>query len=373
MNKRNSPPPDQFQSKRLKSGIDSDDDMDDTTQLVPMISRSETDPIQRQYKRDSAMADEDSDDEFVDAPEEITRGDLNMPPPPPSQDEILDVSDGQDDDDDEDTKSDAASEDLWAKHFGGATTQKKDDDVEDDDDTKSTAAADDLFTQAFVKGKTQKPDDEDSHDEHASDTDSHAKGCNTTYRRPSTPPVPTPDLTITGAVTKKSTPPKPDGPDKKEDGRIRLGPDIDRDLSVSLRMHFRFHDRVYNLVPRLNAPDFEWSRRYWIAVLTHTKQAKNATNEKDFVWMKGNRLSTGKTILHKYAETTMVDVEATVLMLGHERLGERDTMEECDFFGDRLVVLRAVEVEEGDGVGKLRERSLVEGLVKEVPEVVEID
>ncbi|KAF2173765.1 hypothetical protein M409DRAFT_16038 [Zasmidium cellare ATCC 36951] len=361
MEKRKAPPPQdepqgQLESKRLKGGIDSDDDMDNTKQLVPMISRAETAAVQHQFEHDSATADDDSgDEEFVDAPEEVS-DDLDIPPPPRAQDDVINVSNDEEDEEEED-----------------------DDDM---DDTKSTSS--DLFDATFSHLKDQK-EEEDAADDDGDDGDndskqdsgiesspnSHTQGCEETRRRISTPPLPTPDLIVTGAttITKKPSPTKSDPNAKKEEGRIRVGPDVDRDLSEGLRSHFRFHERVANLIPRLNAPDFDWSRRYWIAVLSHLKRAKNATSEKDFVWMKGNRLSTGKTILHKYSDSMFPDPERTVLMLGHERLGMGDTMEECDFFGDRLVVLRAVE----EGVGELKEKSLVAGLVKEVPEVVALD
>lgn len=65
----------------------------------------------------------------------------------------------------------------------------------------------------------------------------------------------------------------------------------------------------------------------------------------------------------------MADTQTTVLMLGNERLADTDTMEECDFFGDRMVLLRAVEL----GTEAAKTVSPIEGLVLEQTEVVELD
>lgn len=327
-------------SIRGKEGTPVNDEVAGIRQLAPLIPRSETGAILRQRERETAAAGNDSDDDtFVDAEEDTIMQD-DLAATAFAQSPVIDMTDNVEDDED-DAKSNAKSHpDLFAIAFGQKVAQKDDEDGE---------------------AKECNNDNTIQHDE----------GCKDTRRRLSTPPLPDPDLIVTGSTTKKFSPTTTTGRKfvDKEEGRIREGPDIDRDLSQGLRNHWRFHDRVAHLIPRLNAPDFDWSRRYWIAVLNHEKVAKNAKSEKDFVWMKGNRLSTGKTIWHRYVETAAADPDTTVLMLGHERLEMTDTMEECDFFGDRLVVLRAVE-----GPAELRnEKSLTEGLIKEVPEEIMID
>lgn len=315
--------------------IHASDDMEDVRQLVPLIPRSETAAFQRQHELETATAVDDGseNDTFVDAQEDIMQ--------------------------------DITQNDLAAAAARGPVVDITDEE-EDVDDAKSNT---DLFAIAFGPKGAQKEGGEGDADE--TNTIEHDEGCKDTHHRLSTPPLPDPDLTITGSTTKPPSQTKPTSRKfvDKEEGRIRSGPDIDRDLSPGLRAHWRFHDRVAHLIPRLNAPDFDWSRRYWIAVLNHEKVAKNAKSEKDFVWMKGNRLSTGKTIWHRYVETTAADLDTTVLMLGHEKLEMTDCMEECDFFGDRLVVLRAVE-----GPKEMRnEKSLTEGLIKEIPEEIVIE
>lgn len=230
---------------------DSAMNFDPSQQLVPLISRAEAHAMQLHSELRSAAAvdgEESGDGDFVDAEEDIARADT-----PASN--FVDMTPGEDDDDD----------------------------LDDPHETESNRSVD-LFRSAFA-GMANRGDD-DENDEN----DEHAKGCDQTRRRMSTPPLPNPELIITGAAIKKQ-PASPISNLKSGEGRVRQGPGIDRDLSISLQKHFKFHDRVVRLVPRLNAEDFDWSRRYWIAVLLLGKKAKNATSEKDFIWMKGNRLS----------------------------------------------------------------------------------
>ncbi|EME42329.1 hypothetical protein DOTSEDRAFT_73226, partial [Dothistroma septosporum NZE10] len=168
-------------------------------------------------------------------------------------------------------------------------------------------------------------------------------------QRSSTPPLPTgfshKDLARPSPPHRQRDHPAKDVYGRPWNGRNKPGPDVDRDLSPFLRAHFRFHTRVYDLVPRVpNWEDLDWNRRYWIAVLLEGKKAKTANSERDFVWMKGNRFSTVRTVTEKFLQTTLGD-RSSVLMMGHELVQPQDTMEELDYFGDRLCVFRVLPAE----------------------------
>lgn len=355
-NKRRSssspPPPYEDAQHQTFKKFKGDDYIDADQQLVPMISRAETNAVQNIDSADDGESS-DEDEEFVDAPEAMSRGTT----PARAQSEVIDITD-EDDDEDADHESIATEPDLFQSIFMSKSNGANDSGDGDDGDGDDAAAE--------VNGEEES---------------GHTKGCTPTpnNRRHSTPPVPEPDLIITGSTTapkEKTTPPPTitnisKAKDTKESGRLRQGADIDRDLYEGLRRHFKFHNRVLKLIPNPNAPDFDWSRRYWIAVLMLDRNPKSAATQRDYVWMKGNRLTTGQTIWHKYLDATMEDKETTVLMLGTERLKMTDTMEECDYFGDRFVLIRAVT----EGTERARGKRPLAGLVprEAEAEAVEID
>lgn len=123
-------------------------------------------------------------------------------------------------------------------------------------------------------------------------------------------------------------------------------PNIKRSLAQDLVVHERLHVKVQQMIPSLSdSLFFDWSRRYWIAVLIGGKtSAKTTLSAKDFVWMKGNRFSTVATILESYAVATMTDPDSLVLLLGNESLVRKDQVQEMDYFNDRLVVFRAIKI-----------------------------
>jgi hypothetical protein len=151
----------------------------------------------------------------------------------------------------------------------------------------------------------------------------------------------------------------------------RRRPDVCRDIATDLVRHEKVHHRVQLLIPRLpNYENFDWTRRYWIAVLIEGKKIRNTTTEKDFVWMKGNRVTTVATVFHSYALAVMADPEDLALVLGSEGVEMTDQMEELDYFNDRLVVFRAVRVEGNEE--EAEGRSLVPGVVPE-SELITLD
>lgn len=241
-------------------------------------------------------------------------------------------------------------DDLFASTFG---SQTKDEDADSDIEIVDAPAFD-----AALKAKG-----------FAFDPSEHSNGC--IRNRIPTLPLPTqstPKSTTpeTRPARKKREAPEKDVYGQPFDGRTKIGPDYDRDLSDHLRKHFRFHSKVYDLVPRVpHWEDLDWNRRYWIAVLLEGKKPKNANSERDFVWMKGNRFSTVRTVWEKYVQTTLAD-RSGVLVMGYEQVEMGDRMEELDYFGDRLCVFRVLQPGHPD-LG--RAKSLVEGLVLEVIEI----
>ncbi|EME81142.1 uncharacterized protein MYCFIDRAFT_176455 [Pseudocercospora fijiensis CIRAD86] len=120
-------------------------------------------------------------------------------------------------------------------------------------------------------------------------------------------------------------------------------PTIPRDLGKSLRAFQKFHTRVLHLIPRLPNWSSLPARRYWIAVLhMDRKPTSSSLSEKDFLWMKGNRFSTISTIWNSYQTRSMCDPEDFVLVSRGEVLGMEVKAEELDWFGEKLVVLRAM-------------------------------
>ena len=82
--------------------------------------------------------------------------------------------------------------------------------------------------------------------------------------------------------------------------------------------------------------------------------------------MRGNRLTTIRTVWNAYQSATASD--DFVLLLGLERLEMEDRMEELDYFNEKRIMLRAVL--EGDELAK--GRSLFVGLIRKKVEKVEV-
>lgn len=100
--------------------------------------------------------------------------------------------------------------------------------------------------------------------------------------RPATPPLPTYNVNKTAASTSTLRAlelAKLAGTD---------GPVAGRDHCKILNAYQPFYSRIIQYIPDLpHWKGFEWSRRYWIAVLYTNKKPKTASKAKDFMWMKG--------------------------------------------------------------------------------------
>nr|OQO22548.1 hypothetical protein B0A51_09023 [Rachicladosporium sp. CCFEE 5018] len=164
------------------------------------------------------------------------------------------------------------------------------------------------------------------------------------------------------------------------------GPNPDTDVLAHVRKHQKLHTRVLVLRPKERLRP----GRYWIAVLPPSSISPHAQAAKlSPMWFKGNRLTTIETVWKTYSQKAML--EDFGLWLGGELLWDGKEvgkgvggrlkdggwgakgvwMQECDLFGDKVVVLRAVEFgrEGGLGLG----RKITEGLVSVEREVVVIE
>ena len=286
----------------------------------------------------SEIAVDDDEDEFVDAPEEIASdlgegsqsadsdGDVNVTSEQGEErggDEsgLVEEEGGQVNEDSTDEELD-----LFESTFGNRRAEDSPDDGDSDDDNGK-----ENLTQ-----NQEKPKSKDYVMETNFAEPEHVNGCKNT-RGPSTPPD-SPQET-------KSQPPGP------------RPPNPDKDISLNLRRQKRFHDRAIDYIPRLPLA----KHRYWIGVLNVGVKAENFSKEKDFTWMKGNRLTTVETVWNMYQQVTATD--GIVLLLGFERVENKDRVEELDYFNDGKVIFRAVEGKEPGAEG----RELCEGLIpKEV-------
>lgn len=185
-----------------------------------------------------------------------------------------------------------------------------DDDNEDDDDDDNDNNDNDSNDHSDIEelpsaSPTSKPAPPTSPQNLSSDLTEHTANCPRT-RGPSTPPPPS----------------LPSAPDPK------------LSLSTNLKYLRALHNRAIQFIPRLPLA----SHRYWIGILT---MSANPTSAKNFTWMKGNRLTTIETVARMYQQCAAE--EDVVLLLGRERPGWKVRMEELDYWGDRKVVLRAVD------------------------------
>lgn len=136
-------------------------------------------------------------------------------------------------------------------------------------------------------------------------------------------------------------------------------PNPDKDLCKNLIEFEKFKNRAVDLIPCLPLAE----KRYWIGVLHENVRTKTVKNETDFLWMKGNRLTTVSTVWYTYSTTTAS--EGFVLLLGHQRPGFNDRMEELDYFNEKKIIFRAMNEKSAFAKGK----EMCEGVIP--PEIVQ--
>lgn len=236
--------------------------------------------------------------------------------------------------------------------------------AEDDDDAHSDLFASTFGNKAAAQSVIDISDDDDD-EEGRVEGEANATARQT--RRLSTPPLPIPEAPSIHA-------PKPAPPAKKERNRLRPGANIYNDVTKLLKVAYKRHEQAFthlSKIPNHSLPAYPWpSRRYWIAVQLENKTPDKVRSEKDYIWMKGNRFTTVRTVRETYLTTTFSAAEGLEIWLaGGEAVELEDVMEELDYFGDRFVVFRAVRVEVMRAKGVVKAESLVKGIADPVVEI----
>lgn len=259
------------------------------------------------------------------------------------------------------------------EYQGHASVQNTDEDksegneqsAEDDDDAHSDLFASTFGNKAAAQNVIDISDDEDAEE---GQDQGEANTTSLQTRRLSTPPLPLPEAPSVHA-------PKPAAPPaKKEKHRLRPGPNIDNGITNLLRNAHKFHEKAFSYLSRIpnhSLPAYPWpSRRYWIAVLLETKFPNQMRSERDFIWMKGNRYTTVRTVRETYLTTAFSAAEGLEIRLGGgEGVDLEDVMEELDYFGDRFVVFRAVRMDEPGRKVAPAVESLVPGIADDAVEI----
>lgn len=228
---------------------------------------------------------------------------------------------------------------------------------DDDDDAHSDLFASTFGNKAAAQSVIDISDDEDEGEGQGGVDDNTPSR---QARRLSTPPLPIPEAPSIHA-------PKPAPPAKKERNRLRPGANIYNDVTKLLKVAYKRHEQAFthlSKIPNHSLPAYPWpSRRYWIAVQLENKTPDKVRSEKDYIWMKGNRFTTVRTVRETYLTTTFSAAEGLEIWLaGGEAVELEDVMEELDYFGDRFVVFRAVRVEVMRAKGVVKAESLVKGI-----------
>lgn len=182
--------------------------------------------------------------------------------------------------------------------------------------------ADDLFTTTFGVRENGHASDDDGDDDGFDDTkdqpktnrlkttanNDHEDGCNHS-RGVSTPPespttkgkraTASPSNASKGAKSKpsqlaaKTLPSLP---------IIEKEPRPDKDEWRPRKLHRKLHERAKACKPQLKLAE----HRYLIAVASPERDAAKCKDEKHFVWMKGNRMTTVGTVWHEYRTAALV-------------------------------------------------------------------
>ncbi|GAB1740139.1 hypothetical protein NU219Hw_g5056t1 [Hortaea werneckii] len=236
--------------------------------------------------------------------------------------------------------------------------------------------ADDLFTTTFGAGDNEHASDDDGDDDgvnHAKSLlktnklkdatkDDHEDGCNHN-RGVSTPPE--------SPSTKSKKAPASASNARQETNNKHLSsppvierePRPDKDEWRPRKLHRKLHERAKACKPQLKLAE----HRYLIAVASPERDASRCKDEKHFVWMKGNRMTTVETVWHEYRTAALI--ENFVLLLGNiERVSFTDQVQDLDYFNDRLILFRAVDPRDPEAEG----RRIDEGIVPS-GEVIELE
>lgn len=197
--------------------------------------------------------------------------------------------------------------------------------------------ADDLFTTTFGAGDHERASDDDGEDDVVgnakgpSKTDrlktpaknDHEDGCHQN-RGVSTPPESPAIEGKKGSASASNAGKDANSKPSQSAVKARPSPQIiekeprpDKDEWRPRKLHRKLHERAKACKPQLKLAE----HRYLIAVASPERDAAKCKDEKHFVWMKGNRMTTVQTVWHEYRTAALVNLFLSLLCpLGPHRL-----------------------------------------------------
>ncbi|KAI7303349.1 hypothetical protein KC315_g15731 [Hortaea werneckii] len=242
---------------------------------------------------------------------------------------------------------------------------------------------DDLFTTTFGAGDNGHASEDDGDDDgvdNAKDQlktdrlkntakDDHEDGCNHN-RGVSTPPQSPSTKGKKASVSASNTRQETNNKHSQSATKPLSSPPIiekeprpDKDEWRPRKLHRKLHERAKACKPQLKLAE----HRYLIAVASPERDASRCKDEKHFVWMKGNRMTTVETVWHEYRTAALI--ETFVLLLGNvEKVDFADQVQNLDYFNDKLILFRAVDPRDPEAKG----RRIDEGIVP-TGEVIELE
>lgn len=348
--------------------------------ISPLIRRTVVGPAAQTSQGTRVVTDDEDEDEFENAQEEL-----------PSGFNDSHVTGGSDEEHKNDSMVSGAEQvEQYAESesVNSAGKVNYEGPIEIDSDVETDEERD-LFNSAFGKKPSQGSnededeveveDEDDGDDDEVQQDDESEEECDeteqegetkltsiTAAKKPATeargsPTVADQDrLSVDEPTRLSSTAPTPT-PHGAQSPIGLVPPDPEADLSINLKRQQNFHGKAKELIPRLPLAE----HRYWIGVLNVDVKPKSINNQTQFSWMKGNRLTTVQTVWHTYQTTTATD--KFVLLLGHERPDKEVRMEELDYFNDKKVMFRAM----WEGAAGSEGRSLIQDIIP--AEVIELD
>ena len=188
--------------------------------------------------------------------------------------------------------------------------------------------ADDLFTTTFGAGDNGHASEDDgdgdgvNHSKNQTKTDrlnktakdDHEDGCNHN-RGVSTPPDSPATKGKRASASKSNARQEANNKDTQSTAKTLTSPAViekeprpDKDEWRPRKLHRKLHERAKACKPQLKLA----SHRYLIAVASPERSATRCKDEKHFVWMKGNRMTTVETVWHEYRTAALVGLSLSI-------------------------------------------------------------
>ncbi|KAK3051440.1 hypothetical protein LTR09_007463 [Extremus antarcticus] len=336
----------------------------------PLVRRAVSGFVEpEELTRDASVSDDGDEDAFVDAPEELdTDGDGPGAGVESGRTPQMSAPQQRAGDDPEVVMLEDDDEDEEIGNGDQVDHAPEEDEEEEEDEEVQLDQGQDLFQSTFSKSSEERgsagdesendDDEEDERNDDQGEEDQDADNeqlielespkptrpgtfskftnwapLTTSKKKDFNPFAPAEHTPACNDVHRPSTPsPSPDGK------RFIPPPDHTKDLSRNAQHVHKFHLRSLNCIPRLPLA----AHRYWIGVLNVGESGAKLNNEKQFTWMRGNRLTTVETVWHIYAQTTVTEEFALLVAGGVERPEMGCRMEELDYEDDKRVIFRAV-------------------------------